>query len=176
MLLAEELLLLALDDRTGKNRVSNIEKGLAGAVLLELALLDRVRVTEKGEQVRTGRLVLRPGPAPGHPVLATGLEVLADREGRKPQHVIDALAKRLRERLTDGMVEAGVLRREWRKILGLFPSQRLFAQDTAHSSTVRQQVSAALAGATPDERTAALIALVSALNAVPTVFDVRDKR
>ena len=95
MLLAEELLLLALDDRTGKNRVSNIEKGLAGAVLLELALLDRVRVTEKGEQVRTGRLVLRPGPAPGHPVLATGLEVLADREGRKPQLNLAADAREI---------------------------------------------------------------------------------
>ncbi|MGH3880753.1 MAG: GOLPH3/VPS74 family protein [Actinophytocola sp.] len=176
MLLAEELLLLALDDGTGKNRVSNIEKGLAGAVLLELALLDRVRVTEKGEQVRAGRLVLRPGPAPEHPVLVTGLEVLANREGRKPQHVIDALAKRLRERLTDGMVDAGVLRREWRKTLGLFPSQRLFPQDTAHRSTVRKQVRTALDGAKPDERTAALIALVSALNAVTTVFDVRDRR
>ena len=176
MLLAEELLLLALDPRTGKNRVSNIEKGLAGAVLLELALLDRVRVTEKGEQVRAGRLVLRSGPAPEHPALTTGLEVLTSREGRKPQHVLDALAKRLRERLADGMLETGVLRREWRKTLGLFPSQRLFAQDTAGRPADRERFRAALDGATPDERTAAIISLVSALNAVTTVFDVHDRR
>jgi hypothetical protein len=177
MLLAEELLLLALDRRTGKVMVPNLDKGLAGAVLIELALLERVRVAERGEDIRAGRLVFVSGrQAPAHPVLATGLDVLAAREGRKPVHVLDALAKGLRERLTDGLVEAGVLRREWHKVLGLFPTARLRAQDAAHDRTVRKRIWEALDGATPDERTAALIALLSALNAVTTVVDVADRR
>lgn len=176
MLLAEELLLLALDDESGKVRVSEIDKGLAGAVLLELALLERVRVTERGEDVRRGRLVLRNGPAPEHPALAAGLDVLARREGRKPENVIDALAKGLRDRVADGLVEAGVLRRESHRVLGLIPVRRLPAQDSTHETTVRGRIVSALDGATPDERTAALIALLSALNAVTTVFDVPNRR
>jgi hypothetical protein len=176
MMLAEELLLLALDDESGKVVVSELDKGLAGAVLIELALLERVRVAEKGEDVRAGRLVLESGPAPAHPVLAAGLDVLSGREGRKPDHVLDALAKGLRERLADGLVETGVVRRERHKVLGLFPTERLPAQDPAHEATVRQRIGAALDGATPDARTAALIALLSALNAVTTVLDVADKR
>jgi len=176
MLLAEELLLLALDDKSGRVNVSQIDRGLAGAVLLELALLGRVRVAEKRENVRAGRLVLVPGPPLAHPVLAEGLAVLEGREGRKPEHVIDKLAKSLRDRLADGLVQAGVLRRERHKVLGLFPTHRLPAQDVSHEATVRERISSALAGAAPDERTAALIALLAALKAVTTVFEVADKR
>lgn len=176
MLLAEELLLLALDDETGRNRLNSIDLGLAGAVLIELALLERVRVAERGESVKAGRLVVVPGPAPANPVLARGLELVADRAGRKPEHVLNPLGKGLREWLADALVDAGVLRREKHRVLGLFPTTRLPAQDTAHEATVRQLVWAALNGARPDPRTAAMIALLSALNAVTTVFDAPDKR
>lgn len=176
MLIAEELLLLALDDESGKVVVSELDKGLAGAVLIELALLERVRIAEKGETVRAGRLVLKPGPQPGHPVLADAVRVLSAKEGRKPQDVLGTLAKGLRERLADGLVAAGVLRRERRKVMGLFPTQRLPAQDSGHETGVREKIVAALNAAGHDERTAALIALLSALRAVTTVFDVPDKR
>lgn len=176
MLLAEELLLLALDDETGRNRLNSIDLGLAGAVLIELALLERVRVAERGESVKAGRLVMVPGPAPANPVLARGLDLVADRAGRKPEQVLQPLGKGLREWLADALVDAGVLRREKHRVLGLFPTTRLPAQDTAHETAVREQVWAALNGARPDPRTAAMIALLSALNAVTTVFDAPDKR
>jgi Golgi phosphoprotein 3 (GPP34) len=164
MLLAEELLLLALD------------LGLAGAVLIELALLERVRVAERGESVKTGRLVVAPGPAPANPVLARGLEVVAERAGRKPEHVLQALGKGLRDRLADALVDAGVLRRQTHRMLGLIPTTRLPAQDGSHEATLRERIRAALRGVEPDPRTAAMIALLSALKAVTTVFDAQDKR
>jgi hypothetical protein len=176
MLLAEELLLLALDDESGRITVSEIDKGLAGAVLIELALLGRVRVAEKNEPVRRGRLMVLPGAEPGHPALLAGLVTVGDRAGRKPENVIDALGKGLRDRLADGLVEAGVLRREKHRVLGLFPTRRLPANDVTHERTVRERIAAALGGATPDDRTAALVALLSALDAVTTVFQVPDKR
>ena len=176
MLLAEELLLLALDDETGKNRVSSIDLGLAGAVLIELALLERVRVAERGESIRAGRLVVTPGPAPANPVLARGLEVVTEREGRKPEHVLQALGKGLRERLSDSLVDAGVLRRETRRVLGLVPVQRLPARDGSHEATLRERIWAALKGVQPDPRTAAMIALLSSLKAVTTVFDAPNPR
>jgi hypothetical protein len=119
--------------------------------------------------------VLRPGPPPDHPELATALDLLSER-GRKPEHVLDALGKGLREWLADGLVESGVLRQEKHRVLGLFPTKRLPAADTAHETTVRERVLAALNGAEPDEWTAAMVALLAALNAVTTLFDVPDKR
>jgi Golgi phosphoprotein 3 GPP34 len=176
MLLAEELLLLALDDETGKVVVSELDKGLAGAVLIELALTERVRVAEKGESVRAGRLVVKPGPAPGHPVLADALQLVARYEGRRPKDVIGKLSQRLRERLADGLVATGVLRREKHKVLGLFPTERLPALDSGHEAGVRGRIEAALGGAQPDERSAALIALLLAIRGLTYVFAVPDKR
>lgn len=176
MLLAEELLLLGLDDRTGKVVVSELDKGLAGAVLIELALTERVRVAEKGEPVRAGRLVVMPGPAPAHPVLADALELVAAKEGRRPKDMIGKLSQRLRERLADDLVARGVLRREKHKVLGLFPTTRLPALDSGHEAGVRGRIEAALGGATPDERSAALIALLHAIRGLPHVFAVPDKR
>ena len=47
MLIAEEYLLLALDDETGKPRIGSdrLEPALGGALLAELALRERVGVT-----------------------------------------------------------------------------------------------------------------------------------
>ncbi len=52
MLIAEDLLLLAYDDEKGKpvGVISHLEHSLAGALLVELALLDRVDVTEEGDE------------------------------------------------------------------------------------------------------------------------------
>src|ERR1044072_3996078 len=163
MLLAEELLLLGLDDHTGKVVVSELDKGLAGAGLIELALTERVRVAEKGEAGRAGRAVVMPGPAPAPPARAGAGELVAAREGRRPKDVIGKLSQRLRERLADDLVARGVLRREKHKVLGLFPTTRLPALDSGHEAGVRGRIEAALGGATPDERSAALIALLHAI-------------
>jgi hypothetical protein len=47
MLLAEEFLLLCFDDRTGKKIISSdrIEPALGGALLAELALMERIGIT-----------------------------------------------------------------------------------------------------------------------------------
>ena len=67
--IAEDLFLLLLDnaegqpglDRSRRNRV------LSGAVLLDLALLCRVRPAMNGESVAPGRLVALAGPMPLDP-------------------------------------------------------------------------------------------------------------
>ena len=45
--MAEEFLLLCFDDQTGKKIISSdkIEPGLGGALLVELALMERIGVT-----------------------------------------------------------------------------------------------------------------------------------
>lgn len=178
MLIAEDLLLLLLDDEKGRTSglISGVDTGLAGAVLVELALLELVDVADEGESVRKGRLVLRQGTAPEHPVLTTALETVRAKEGTKPKDALSSLAKGLKDRLADGLVAAGVLRREQHRTLGLFPTTRLPAQDTRHEASVRERLAAVLDGAEPDQHSAALLALLHALDAVTTVLDVPDKR
>ena len=61
MLIAEDLLLLLTDDDTGELAASSTEADVAlgGALLVELALTERVDVAGAHKRVREGRLVVR---------------------------------------------------------------------------------------------------------------------
>jgi hypothetical protein len=176
MLLAEDLLLLLTDDETGKLAASGteVDVALGGALLVELALTDRVDVAGAGadERVREGRLVVRnPGPT-GDDLLDEALTLVLQREGKKPQSVVTRLGKRARVRLYERLVESGVLRTEADRILGIFPTHRWPTNDAAHESSVRATLLTALReGATAEARTGALISLLLALNAVQQTVD-----
>jgi len=61
-----------------------------------------------------------------------------------------------------------------RRVLGIFPTRTWPAADPSRKAEVRQQVTQALVGtAAPDERTAALIALLHALKCEHKVVDPR---
>ena len=91
MLLAEETLLLLTDPVTGRARTSGERTGLAvaGAVLVELVLSGHVEIAGKGHPLaQPGRVVVRPVPAPGDPVLDESLHRIAlYARPRKPQDV-----------------------------------------------------------------------------------------
>jgi hypothetical protein len=174
MLLAEDLLLLLFDDEKGKPVTGSTETdfALAGAVLLELVMAGRIDVTQKG------RLVVR-DPAPtGDPVLDDRLAILARKEGAKPANVIGKLSKHLRAALLDRLADKGILHAEKGRALGLFPVTRWPAQDPRHEFELRTALDGVLCtGTEPDQRTAALIALLHAVGAVPKVVtDSVDKK
>jgi hypothetical protein len=173
MLIAHDLLLLLLDDDTGKtvSWLSQPDKALAGAVVIELAARGLVDVSDDG------KLVVRDGAAPAEPVLRRGLDLVRDKEGKKPDAVLGPLAKDLRDELADDLVSAGVLRREEHKVLGLFRTERLPSNDDSYETTLRAQIGAVLAGATaPDHRTGPVIALLHAMDALSQVLDLEDKK
>ena len=174
MLLAEDLLLLLTDDDTGKLAVSGseVDVALGGALLVELTLLRRVDVAGPHERVREGRLVVRDPSPTGDGLLDEALTVTGQQEGKKPQSVVTRLAKRVRGRLYQRLVEGGVLRAEDGRVLGIFASHRWPALDSAHESTVRAGLVTALrAGATAEARTGALVSLLLALDAVHRAVD-----
>lgn len=179
MILAEDLLLLLYDDDSGRAIVDStkVDLGLAGAVLLDLAMQEHVAVAGKGERVRKGRLYVT-DPAPtGDPVLDDGLAKIAEKDGRRtPKATLDMLKKGLRDRLLDRLADRGILELEKRRVLGLFPVERWPAVDASHERQVRQRLDAVLAGAEPDARTGALVALVYALDVVPKMADTADRR
>jgi hypothetical protein len=180
MLIAEDLLLLLYDDETGKPITGSpgLDYSLAGAVLIELTLLGKLDIAEQGDVVKAGRLkVLDPSPT-GDAILDQRLAYVVNKPGKRPKDQIGALSKKLRDQVLVRLAERGVLEQDQGKVLGLFPVTRWPAKDARHELEVRSQLESVLkVGTTPDQRTGALIALISALNVVPKVVtDAVDKR
>lgn len=177
-ILAEDLLLLALDDESGRPTVdgSTLPLALGGAVLLELALAGRVDVVRDTGLFTRERVVVR-DPAPlGDAVLDEALATVAEKE-RGPKDLVSRLGKGLRPRLQQRLAERGVLRQEKGRLLGVFPHERWPAEDSRDENEVRRRLHDVLVvGTTPDERTAALVALLSAVDRAHKVLDGLDGR
>jgi hypothetical protein len=71
MLIAEDVLLLLVDDATGRFLVDStrLDNVLAGAMLVELATIERLGFPSEGSGVRRGRMVVVNPTPPGDPVL-----------------------------------------------------------------------------------------------------------
>jgi hypothetical protein len=156
--LAEELMLLALDDETGKGSGrSGLDQGLAGAVLCELVLAGRIAIFDD-------RIVMRADGITGEPAEDAVLAQVAAREKpRKPADWVRRLAGSVRNDVLARLQERGLIRAEHHRVLGLVPSTRYPEVDGSAEREIRERVDAVLAGgAEPDERTAALIAIAQA--------------
>jgi Golgi phosphoprotein 3 GPP34 len=180
MLIAEDLLLLLYNDESGKPITGNpgLDYSLAGAVLIELTLLGRVDIALAGDDVKEGRLKLLDTSSTGDAILDERLAMLAEKSGQKPKNLMSKLSKKLRDQVLARLVERGVLEADKGRVLGLFPVTRWPAKDARHEAEVRTALESVLKlGTQPDERTAALIALLNALNVVPKVItDAVDKK
>nr|BFE58078.1 GPP34 family phosphoprotein [Dactylosporangium thailandense] len=174
--LADDFLLLALDDH-GKNPIGDLRLnyGLAGAVLLDLALAGRVDIAED-------RVTVRDATPTGDPVADEALaRIAAGEKPRKADAWIQPLADGLRAKVLDRQVEAGVLRKEQDRVLWVFPRTR-FASATgaqpAAETAVRAELTAAIDGDGHGEvpsRAAALIGLVQVSGLAEEVFPGRPK-
>ncbi len=172
-LIAEDVLLLLLDDESGAFAARSDQRGpvLAGAVLAELALAGAVEIeTETGFWKRT-RVTVEDRGAVSDPVLLAALDEI-DQKPRSPQDLVGRLGRRLPDELCDRLVERGLLRREESKVLGLFPRKRWPAADSRHEEELRADLRRVLLdGGDAEERTGTVIALLSAVDLVAKVVD-----
>lgn len=168
--LPDELLLLALDDERGtRSRSDELEPGLGGAVVLDLALRGRLDVV--GKKV----VVVDPMPT-ADPVLDALLDRIADQSGqRSAKHWVVKGAKGVRDQVTERLVAAGALRREERRTLGLFRTVRYPSGDGGPEALLRSRLDTAVRTGLADERTAALAALVSVVGLQRAVFGPQDR-
>lgn len=175
MLLCEDILLLATDDETGKQRSVGgfAELLVAGALLTDLMLAGQVRLTEQGESVRKNRVVADPdAPAPDDNLLLVTRAKLATKASWDAASAVNALKKNLIRYLHERLVAAEVLMRDERRVLGVFPSIRFPAVDGTYEAGLLASIDAVLfEGATPDDHTAALIGLLHAGDLLVTVVD-----
>jgi Golgi phosphoprotein 3 GPP34 len=165
-LIAEDLLLLLLDDAKGTvSTWGKTDAVLGGAVLAELAVAGLVTVDEHKSIWRTDTVHASEGPPAGlDPLLAEALATIAEKD-RRASTLVTRIGKGLEGRLAAGLSERGVLERREGRLLGLFPRTTWPAADTTHEDDVRRRITACLVdGAQPDERTGALIALLAAID------------
>jgi hypothetical protein len=162
-LLAEDLLLLLLDDAKGTiSSTSYPQTVLGGALLLELALDGAVEVREEGTW-RQAKVHPTGAPARDEPLLVEALATIGEKP-RTAQDLVNRLGKGLAGRLGDNLARRGILERRDQKILGLFPRTLWPTVDSAHEEGVRRRLGDVLVrGLTPDQRTAALVALLHAV-------------
>ena len=138
MLIAEEYLLLALDEHTGKLRVRSdvLRPALGGALVAELALRERIGVTphEAGWNKR-GRITITNTTPTDDPELDAALAKLVENEGRKVKDLLSEystkkrrLSHGVRERLLDRLAATGALVIALLQVTGLLP-QVVTAED-----------------------------------------------
>jgi hypothetical protein len=182
--LAADLLLLSHDDETGRSVLdgTSTNAALAGATVLELTLDGVLDIAGPDGPVKEGHLFRVSGRQASDALLEDIADVCA---GKKPKDAIANIAGvtsfrdragRIKEELLERLAVAGVLRQERAKVLGLFPTTRWPTVDPTYEQGLVERIREVLVdGAEPDERTAALISLLSAVDLAPTVLPAADK-
>lgn len=177
-LIAEDLTLLLLDDDSGRPLVDStkLTHSLAGALLLELALAGSVVPEGPAEKSAkgTGKIVAA-GPQPTDPLLALAWEACADKP-RRAAAVIQKIDSKVKEPLLERIAGKGWIQVERRKVLGIFPSRSFPETDGRHEAELRSALDAVLLrDQDPDARTAALVSLLAAVEALPKLYPDLDR-
>ncbi|GLW97956.1 GPP34 family phosphoprotein [Microtetraspora sp. NBRC 16547] len=157
--LYQDLYLIA-HDPTGKPLIhqASLGIGLAGAVLLDLALSGRLDITQ-------GRLSVYDRNPIGDSVADSLIPViLQDRDNRDTRFWIRKVAEDIYDRACGGLVAAGVLTRVTKRRMGMMTQTRYQPVDAAPVVRARSGVRQAVeAWEHPDARSAALCGLVGVL-------------
>lgn len=163
LLIAEDLLLLMTDDKSGAIAgEGTLYYTLGGAVLVELGLGGHVSVDPQERGLTGVKVRAVPGRRLRDPVLRSAHGTVAERV-RGVQSLLAEIGTGMRETVLDRLVERGTLRRESKKWLGFIPSTSLAIVDTRRKKALVEKVRAVLVnGVEPDDRTAALVGLLSA--------------
>jgi hypothetical protein len=162
--LAEEILLLGLDDEKGSSGIVVAHAALAGATLADLAEAGAVALED-------GKVVPVVEGPPTHPVLARALAAVAgDPKHRDPRSWVPRLAQALKPVLATvaaPLVERGVLGEERRTFLGLPAGTRYPERDPLPERALRERLHRVLVeGAEPSGHDALLVGLLRTLNLV----------
>ncbi|MET9227137.1 GPP34 family phosphoprotein [Lentzea sp. NPDC003310] len=170
LMLPEDLMLLCLEEATGRVLIdsTSLQNALAGAVLLELVNSGRVAFAPDGK-------LFVADPTPLTDSLLQESLARFDK-AMKPQRAVERLRSNVRNNVVAHLEARGVLKVETSKVLGLFPKKSYVVQDRAAVHALRERVGKVAHGyAGPDDHTGALISLLYAVKGLHRVF-TGDKR
>lgn len=158
-LVVEDVLLLLYQPSSGAIAGENfLYYVLGGAVVADLALRGLAEVQETGWLVR--RVAAR-GDTPRDGVLRPAWDYLAAKP-RGVRTVLAAIGPELRSTVLDKLVDDGHLRRTRKKLLGFIPSESLELGSARRAELLSRVRATLVDGTEPDDRTAAIAALLSA--------------
>jgi len=175
LVLAEQTLLIALDDEKGRDTTDwGSDAGLAAALLLDLARLELLEVDADG------RLVALDGVSPGHDLVRDAYATIrSSAKRRNAKGWVDRLPrelKPLRQRVARGLVQLGILSEEHSKTLGVLPTTRFPTIDATPERELRERLQGVLVtGREPTEEEALLIGLLEPLGLIDSVV-TKDQR
>jgi len=171
----EALFILALDEDEGyivESAVEKLETALAGAVLAELALQERI-------EIRDNRVVVTNQVHLDHPVLDRALnEIVDDTRLRKPRYWINTLAyqKVLRE-IGHDLVDQGVLFRHKKRLHLAAPFGEEQAPETSLKYSVKEHLrKMILAGGQPELADQVLLSFLYYADLLRLVFTVGERK
>ncbi|WP_406692545.1 GPP34 family phosphoprotein [Saccharopolyspora sp. ID03-671] len=168
LLIVEDLMLLLLHDEHGTiAQAGTLHYTLGGAMLVELALRGAIETEEGGASLNGPRVRAVESAVLEDPLLRSAHAEVA-RKTQRAQPLLISIGGGLREPVIDRLVERGLIRREQKRVLGVFRTTTWPAEDTRHEAELLARVRAVLEdGEEPDPRTAAVIALLSSSGALP---------
>ncbi|TFB14242.1 GPP34 family phosphoprotein [Filobacillus milosensis] len=174
--LTEELLLIALDDETGKMSMStssSIHFGLAGAILMELALNGCIDYKNK-------KVIFLDQDDSGDELLNESLQYMKEKDKGKPRsmkHWVTKLGghiqwKKKHQGYIDRLIERGILKQEEQKVLFVFSKEVYPSENTGKENAIRAKVKEAIRSdeKIEGERTVVLIGLLHACELAKTLF------
>lgn len=174
--LAEELLLLGLDDKSGDiilSATTALPYGIAGAMLLELFLRDKADIVND-------KVVVKDPSSIGDELLDEVLHAInlkiEPQETKYWVRKINSIVDNLIDRMIDKLVQKNILKIEHKKILWLIPVDKYPMKDplpTVHTRLMIRQI--VLEDGEPNRRTLALLSLVKASNLIDELF-LKDER
>lgn len=171
--LAEDLYLLASDGTSGRRLIDpvHLDLGLGGALLLDLAV--RERVSLRDEHVT----VARDQPT-GEPLLDSALaEIAGQHRPHGPDHWVRHLGRGAHHSVQNHLVDLGVLRRDDHRILRVIPVHRMHETDgRLHHDLVDHLHDTVVLDHAPTPETAALAALALAIGLDRHLFPRADRR
>jgi hypothetical protein len=168
-MLATDLLLLALDDERGTvlpQAGIGLDYGLAGAIVMELALRGCLGVDEER--------VAATGTATDDRLLDDALRAIAATPGKTLSHWVRHLPRELdglRQRLLDRLVAQGTLERREQRVLLLFHRKVYPERDARVEHDIRARLDGVLLRGQPaDAQTACLIHLAAACRVTDAIY------
>ena len=168
-MLATDLLLLALDDARGTvlpPAAIGLDYGLAGAIVMELALRGHIRVD--GDKVSAA------GTITDDALLNDALRAIAAQPGKDLSHWVWHLSRDLgglRQRLLDRLVAQGTLEQREKRVLLLFHRNVYPERDGRVEHDIRMRIDdALLRGESPDAVTTCLIHLAAACGVLNAIY------
>ena len=171
----EEIVLLSLDDKSGKFvdlPPLAMDQALAGAALLELAFQNRI-------DTDLTHLTLVNAKPTGEGMLDPLLEKIVEAKDKKDAKywvgVFSAEGEKLREKTLDRLVQRGIIKREEKRFLWVIPGRRYPMVNNQEEQEVRKRIQSVIAeGEGPGPRDVVLISLSSACQLLRSVFSDAD--